>query len=673
MIDKLSTEHIGMLHDESGISDDVILARGYRTITDKAELKGLGFAPEQCKVPGLLLPLHTTDGENTLYVYRPDNPRVIEQRRRGRQSDGTYPCKVIKYEFPKGVGTRLDCPPICQPMLADPSIPLWVTEGQKKADALASHGLCAIALLGVWNWKGKNDVGGTTFLADWDYIALDNRNVHIVFDSDIMQKREVRQALDRLAEHLQRRKAHVSAVYLPPGEDGKVGVDDWLAEGHTVEELEELVEAPRPEPQPAKPLVELLDAPPPAMRRPLSLVDSRAYAGAWLPVRITVTEVLDKKGNIVKYNPPHVETTTRLFIVRDDGVIFGSGGDKPVDELGMEIILPEIPRPSRTWSTAGVKAYRAGERPNPADVFNRVAGVANRFIDFNRSLADQQTMAELTACYILSTWFLPAFNVTSYLWPNGDRGSGKTVLLHVIAEMSYLGQVILAGGSYASLRDLADYGATLAFDDAENLSDPRKSDPDKRSLLLAGNRRGSTVTVKEPAPNGTWRTRHVDAFCPRLFSAIRLPDNVLGSRSIIIPLIRTADRYRANADPLDYDAWPHDRRRLLDDLWTLSLAHLAELKEHDKAISDKASLTGRNLDPWRAILAVADWLDTNGVDGLWKKMDALAVSYQGERLDLEISDLTALVIRALCRCAHEKIGPKCDVSDVNDISDIKKE
>ena len=39
---------------------------------------------------------------------------------------------------------------------------------------------------------------------------------------------------ERLTEHLQRKKAHVSAVYLPPGESGKVGVDDWLAEGGAI-------------------------------------------------------------------------------------------------------------------------------------------------------------------------------------------------------------------------------------------------------------------------------------------------------------------------------------------------------------------------------------------------------------------------------------------------------
>jgi hypothetical protein len=60
---------------------------------------------------------------------------------------------------------RLDCPPRCRALLGDPAIPLWITEGQKKADALASAGATALALLGVWNLKGKNAFGGITVLA----------------------------------------------------------------------------------------------------------------------------------------------------------------------------------------------------------------------------------------------------------------------------------------------------------------------------------------------------------------------------------------------------------------------------------------------------------------------------------------------------------------------------
>ena len=175
---------------------------------------------------------------------------MYEDKRAGRLPDGTYRQRVIKYELPKGAGMRVDCPPSCRGMLGDPKVTLWVTEGQKKADALASRGLCAIALLGVWNFKGRNGFGGTTLLADFDSIAWRGREVRVVFDSDVTSKVPVQQALERLAEHLRRKGARVAAAYLPPGADGrKVGVDDWLAAGHTAEELAHLAEAPRPAPR----------------------------------------------------------------------------------------------------------------------------------------------------------------------------------------------------------------------------------------------------------------------------------------------------------------------------------------------------------------------------------------------------------------------------------------
>ena len=693
MSDNLSPRHLKMLREESGISDAVIEARGYRTITNVKELEAIGFPPAQRRVPGLLLPLHATDGTQPIAIYRPDNPRVIEQKRKRKNPDGTYPNKVLKYEMPKGSAVRVDCPPMARDRLSDPKPPLWITEGQKKGDSLVSRGLCAIALLGVWNFKGRNDLGGTTILVDFDNIAWDGRDVRIVFDSDAMTKPPVSQALDRLTEILQRRKAHVAAIYLPPGKKGKVGVDDWLAEGHTVEELEALVESPRPKPKAAAPILELLDEAPLTIARPLSLLGGRGYAATWLYIRLTYTET-EADGVITRHDPPLIVNKRSLFIVRDDGTIFGGEGDAsvtPLDDLSLDVRLPEIPREEKTWSANGVKHYRAGHRPDPVDVFNRVTDVVDRFLDFSRSLADQRTMAEMIAGYILTTYFLPAFNVTGFLWPSGDRGSGKTHLLTTVTELAYLGQLILSGSSYATLRDLADYGSTLAFDDAENLADPKKTDPDKRTLLLAGNRRGTTVTLKE-LRGDQWITRYVDAYCPRLFSATYLPDPILASRTIIVPLIRTPDRYKANADPLDRNLWPHDRRQLIDDLWATVIAHLPELPAWEAYANDNASLTGRNLDPWRAMLAVAAWLDDqdcdntlrrnvtrkrNGEDveeeaGLWDRLDALSVNYQTERPDLETSDLTALVIRGLMACVAGVIRGS-DVSDVSDIGDINRE
>lgn len=416
---------------------------------------------------------------------------------------------------------------------------------------------------------------------------------------------------------------------------------------------------------PAKRTVELLDSAPLAIRRPLTLIGGYAYAAIWPHVRVTLPETTDNSGKTVKHNPPLVKVQRQLCIVRSDGVMF-DGGENALSDLKLDVVLPEIPPDGKLWSSLSAKAYCRGERANPREVFGQIVDVIDRFIDFDRSLADQRTMAEMVACYILATWFLDAFNVIGFLWPNGERGSGKTQLLNLIAELGYLGQMILAGSSYATLRDLADYGATLCFDDAENFAHARRTDPDKRALLLAGNRRGATVTVKEPSPNGkAWQTRYVNAFCPRAFSAIKLPDEILASRTIIVPLIRTGDRRRANADPMDYKLWPHDRQTLVDGLWSLAVVHLPQLSEYESQVNESAGLTGRDLEPWRPVLAVASWLEDAGISGLYGRMERLSMRYQSERQQLESCDLASLVIRALCKCLN------CDVVTLSDDCDVE--
>ena len=108
MGDKLSPKHRQMLESESGISTEMVRTRGYLTLTNKMELASLGFTSVQRRVPGLLLPLHGTDGSQPTFQYRPDSPRA--------NRDG----RPVKYETPKGAGIRVDCPPVVHHQLADP-------------------------------------------------------------------------------------------------------------------------------------------------------------------------------------------------------------------------------------------------------------------------------------------------------------------------------------------------------------------------------------------------------------------------------------------------------------------------------------------------------------------------------------------------------------------------
>ena len=614
--------HLRALVDGSGLSLDVIRERGYWSAMSRHDLHGLGYSTSQQRLtPALVLPVHPPDDSGSLTTIRPDHPRTDSQGR------------PRKYELPAGSSVRLDVPPCCRQLATShPSVPLWITEGPKKGDALAKHGFCAGALLGVWGFLGKDTTGSVKLLSDFDLLALKGRTVNIVFDSDVMTKPPVRKALDRLIEHLQRKGAIVNAVYLPGPEKG---VDDFLLT-HGPDELEALVTQPRPSLSAAAPTIELLDEPPAELRRLLQVVDDHAYLVTWLHVKRTATEIV-VKGEVVRLSSPQVTVGREIYVLRDDGAIFGEGCDKSLAELGFQVCIPMAPRDHKLFRKAGVSRYLSGQRPKPGDVFGRMVKLVDRFMSFDQSLAPQDTMCKLVACYALASWFLDAFDVIGFMWPSGDYGTGKSKLGYLTCEVSYLGEVLLSGSTYATLRDLADLGALLVFDDCEALADPKRADPDKRNLLLAGNRRGSAISVKEPTPNGGWQTRWVNTYCPRVFTAIQLPDPVLASRTFMVPLVRTAEASKGNSEVLDYRQWPCDRNELIDDLWSLALANLTVMRGYQDAVNLDAPLIGRNLEPWRALLSVAMWLEAEGETGLYQLMRDLATSYQTQRVDLEAS------------------------------------
>lgn len=201
-VPELFPDHLNHLA-ASAISINVIRERGYKSILAARQLESLGFSKAQRRAPGLLIPLYAPDGSPAGCQYRPDKPR---ENAKG---------KPIKYETPQGTAIRLDMPPRCREFAGHPEVELWITEGAKKADALATHGACAINLCGVWGFKGRNEFGATTFLADFDLIAWEERRVFIVFDSDIITKAPVRQAMQRLKVHIERKGSNVAIVRLP--------------------------------------------------------------------------------------------------------------------------------------------------------------------------------------------------------------------------------------------------------------------------------------------------------------------------------------------------------------------------------------------------------------------------------------------------------------------------
>jgi len=313
----------------SGISLDVILDRGYISIFGKAPLKAAGYAPAQRRAPGILIPTYGPDGLPAGSQYRPDNPRT------GAKD------KPVKYETPGKSSLRLDMPPRCQKDIGNPGIPLWITEGAKKIDALASRGACALSLNGVWGFKGRNEFGATVLLADFDYVAWKDRRVYLAFDADAATNHQVRKALERLAEHVKRRGGQIQIINLPMGDDGaKTGVDDYLAEGHTLDDLLALATDDMPEE----------DTEPMAFHSQLYCIHEGQYC-------------VIKDNNGVKHKAPLCNFVAAIDeeVIRDDGLgevrYFNLSG-----QLRTGIPLPPVEIPVETFNTLSWVTPKWGAR-----------------------------------------------------------------------------------------------------------------------------------------------------------------------------------------------------------------------------------------------------------------------------------------------------------------------
>lgn len=137
--------------------------------------------------------------------------------------------KQVRYTQPAGSGVH-PYYPVCKSVdwlsvVDDPTIPIMITEGEKKALSACLAGIPTIGLGGVYNFFHDG-----VLLPLLDRTKWKGRPVYICYDSDAQVNNKIQAAEARLAMELsQKRRAHVFLIRLPNAPGGaKVGVDDFI-------------------------------------------------------------------------------------------------------------------------------------------------------------------------------------------------------------------------------------------------------------------------------------------------------------------------------------------------------------------------------------------------------------------------------------------------------------
>lgn len=220
-----------------GIGEGEIASRGYVTLAWNDTASALyaflkdANAPRlsHCTSQGetLVIPVRDLHGTVVSVDVRPDTAPV--------DADGD----TLKYLRPYGRPARVDFGAY------DPSAPVvWITEGVKKADALKSVGLSAIALPGVTMWgsreKGLNECMRSIDWAGREVVACFDADWNGGADGSLKVNKNVRKQLRSLTSMLIEHGASVSVAVLP-GSVGDVsglkGVDDHIAAGMPLDAL----------------------------------------------------------------------------------------------------------------------------------------------------------------------------------------------------------------------------------------------------------------------------------------------------------------------------------------------------------------------------------------------------------------------------------------------------
>ncbi len=196
-----------------------------------------------CNCAGIVFPNVSPGDEHVReYRLRRDRPE-FEQTPDGSMKERG------KYLSPPGRRNLLYFIPGTHPAwLGDASLPIMLTEGEKKCLALWNLGWhdlsnvverprwLAIALPGVWNWRGttgkalgpdggRRDVKGV--ISDFDRINWKHRRVVIIFDAKVTTNDSVAAARRELAKELTRRGAIVELIDFPEVA-GVNGIDDLI-------------------------------------------------------------------------------------------------------------------------------------------------------------------------------------------------------------------------------------------------------------------------------------------------------------------------------------------------------------------------------------------------------------------------------------------------------------
>ena len=227
--------------ERSGLSAADAAALGMRSLS---QTETPTLAPHFKPLTALYIPYWDPEQPNTPLTAHPQGPAFFRVRYLETPNDFTRITggKTQRYDQPPRSGLCAYWPRGTDwaAIIKDPTRPIIITEGEKKAAAACLAGHPTVGLGGVWSFRAANAPSYELLLPDLARVDWRRRPVYIIYDSDSSTNPQVNLALWALAEELRYRGAlpHVAALpNIYDDDKKKTGLDDYLVAGHALADV----------------------------------------------------------------------------------------------------------------------------------------------------------------------------------------------------------------------------------------------------------------------------------------------------------------------------------------------------------------------------------------------------------------------------------------------------
>lgn len=279
--------------------------------------------------------------------------------------------------------------------------------------------------------------------------------------------------------------------------------------------------------------------------------------------------------------------------------------------------------PSR-FSPAGIQEFLEGREVNIPELYSRIYDYIKRFV----FLADTRVISYLSL-WTMATYVFTVFRYFPYLWITAEKGSGKSLLMEILAAASFNGEVSTSPTEATLFRDVACNKTTLFLDEVERM---RSQDKDTMgavmSVLNTGFCKSGLVKRNVKTSDGNYVLKAFPTYSAKAFAGINAISDVLRDRTVCIHLLKkkqneVCDRYKESDTILKL------QRQIRDDCYIFALTSAVQIaivsRGQEGQIQGLGHLTNRELDIWEPIILLANVIDgLTGKDEITKAMETFS-------------------------------------------------